>query len=80
MQSCELVMSISALACCIAEGRSPEEIALISSIYSQLGDTLNTIAAHQALCQPCDSEKKEDSGKSGSSGQAGSSGQTNRSD
>lgn len=56
MQSCELAMSISALACCIAEGKSPEEIALVSSIFMQLGDTLATIAAHQALCAP--EEKK----------------------
>lgn len=52
MRSCELAMSISALACCIAEGKSQEEIALISSIFMQLGDTLATIAAQQALCAP----------------------------
>ena len=50
MQSCEFALSVSTLACCIAEGKSPEEIALISSIFMQLGDTLATIAAHQALC------------------------------
>lgn len=49
MPSCELAISISTLACCIAEGKSPEEIALVSSIFMQLGDTLATIAAHQAL-------------------------------
>ena len=38
-------MMISAIACCIADGRSADEIALISSIFSQLGDTLDTIAA-----------------------------------
>ena len=43
-------MMISAIACCIADGRSADEIALISSIFSQLGDTLDTIAAQQALC------------------------------
>lgn len=52
MQSCEFALSVSTLACCIAEGKSPEEIALISSIFMQLGDTLATIAAHQALCCP----------------------------
>lgn len=45
-------MMISAIACCIAEGRSADEIALISSIFSQLGDTLDTIAAQKALCNP----------------------------
>ena len=52
MQSCEFAVSISTLACCIAEGKSPEELALISSVLMQLGDTLATIAAHQALCGP----------------------------
>lgn len=52
MQSCEFAISISTLACCIAEGKSSEEIALISSIFMQLGDTLTTISAHQALCTP----------------------------
>jgi len=54
MQSCEFATLITALACCIADDRSPEEIALISSIFMQLGDTLATIAAHQALCAPKD--------------------------
>lgn len=50
MQPCEFAVAISALACCIAEGKSADEIALISSVLSQLGDTLETIAAHKALC------------------------------
>ena len=52
MSPCEFAMTISAIACCIAEGRSSDEIALISSVLSQLGDTLETIAAQQALCCP----------------------------
>ncbi len=59
MQSCELVMLVSSLACCIAEGRSSDEIALLGTIFSQLGDTLGTILAHQELC--CDSDKEKDS-------------------
>lgn len=51
MQSCDLVLSISALACCIAEGKTAEEIGMISSVLVQLGDTLATIAAQQALCE-----------------------------
>lgn len=56
MQSCEFTMSISALACCIAQGKSPEEIALVSAVFVQLGDTLAAIAAHQELCAPKDEE------------------------
>ena len=37
MDSCELTVLISTLACCIADGKSPEEIALLSSIFMQLG-------------------------------------------
>lgn len=54
MHSCDLAVSVSVLACCIAEGKSQEELALISSIFSQLGDTIETIAAQQALCTPKD--------------------------
>lgn len=57
MQSCDYVMTISAIGCCIADGKTPEEIALISSILMQLGDTLATIAAHQALCTPNDTNE-----------------------
>jgi hypothetical protein len=58
MQPCELVVLISTLACRIAEGRSADEIALISSIFSQLGDTLSTISAYQELC--CDNDEEKD--------------------
>ncbi|WP_394523023.1 DUF6774 domain-containing protein [Lacrimispora sp. JR3] len=50
MQSCELVMFVSSLACCIAKDRTDEEIALLSCIFSQLGDTLGTISAQEAFC------------------------------
>lgn len=56
MQTCEFVMSITALACCISEGKSADGIALMSSILMQLGDTLSTIAAREALCAPKSAE------------------------
>ncbi|MFR4439040.1 MAG: DUF6774 domain-containing protein [Hungatella sp.] len=43
MDSCELTVLISTLACRIADGKSPEEIALLSSIFMQLGDSLTTM-------------------------------------
>lgn len=46
----ELVASITALAVSLAEGKSEDEINLIGAIFSQLGDTLDTIAAQKALC------------------------------
>lgn len=50
MQSCELVAIVSSIACCLAKDRSEDEIALLSSIFNQLGDTLGTISAHRDLC------------------------------
>ena len=50
MQSCELVALVSSIACCLAKDRSATEIALLSNIFNQLSDTLDTIAAHQLLC------------------------------
>ena len=54
MDSCNFAMVVASLACCISEGKSAEEIALISSIFLQLADTLSTIAAREALCAPKD--------------------------
>lgn len=63
MQSCELIMYISSLACCIAKDRSDEELALLSCIFSQLGDTLGTLSAHKDLCcskkDPCDCKESQ---------------------
>lgn len=43
--SCEFVSFITSLACVIAKDKSPDELNLLGSMFSQLGDTLNTIAA-----------------------------------
>ncbi len=50
MKSCELVTTISALACCIAQNKSAEELELIAAILTQLADTLATISAAEELC------------------------------
>lgn len=55
MQSCEFAMTITALACNIAQGKTSEEIALYAALFSQLGDTLAAIDAHQVLCSPPES-------------------------
>jgi len=51
MSSCELVTLISTLACVINECCESEEIALLGVIFTQLGDTLLTIAEHESFCQ-----------------------------
>lgn len=50
MQSCELVSYITAVACAISKCCSNYEIAVLSSAFNQLGDTLATIAAQNQLC------------------------------
>lgn len=59
MNSCTFVTFISTLACSIAKNRSNEEIALLGTVFSQLGDTLSTIAAHEEffMDQKSDNEK-----------------------
>ena len=50
MNSLELTSAVTALANAIACKLSVDEIALLSSIFVQLGDTLATIAAREGLC------------------------------
>ena len=51
MTPLELTTAITALANALARERTPSEIALLAGIFVQLGDTLATIAAQQALCE-----------------------------
>ena len=49
-KSLELTSAVTALANVIACNLTIDEIALIASIFVQLGDTLATIAARENLC------------------------------
>ena len=51
MNSLELTSAVTALANSIACKLTLSEIALVASIFVQLGDTLATIVARQALCE-----------------------------
>lgn len=57
MNSCDFALLISSLACCIAEGKSTEEVNFIGSALAQLGDTLVAMAARDAFCAAKTSEK-----------------------
>lgn len=48
MNSCELVTLISTISCAIARGKTINEINLLSAIFTQIGDSLATIAITQA--------------------------------
>lgn len=51
MNPYEISMSVAAIANAIAcKLNSPEEIAAVAAVFVQLGDTMETIAAQQALC------------------------------
>ena len=51
MSSLELTSAVTVLANAIACQLSVDEIALLASIFVQLGDTLATIAARETLCE-----------------------------
>ena len=51
MNTCELTAAVTALANAIACGKTADEIALIGTVFTQLGDTLQTIAAQKNLCE-----------------------------
>lgn len=53
MNPCGINMSISALACAIAEGKSCEEIAALGAFFTQLGDSLETMVAFGELNSSC---------------------------
>lgn len=50
MDECELVLFISTIACSIAKCYNDDELELMASIFSQLGDSLATISARRDLC------------------------------
>lgn len=49
MNSCELVNLISMLSCLIVENYTDEEIGVLAAVFTQLGDSLATILANNAL-------------------------------
>ena len=50
MNCCELTATVSTLANGIACKLSDDELAALSTVLVQLGDTLATIATHRTLC------------------------------
>lgn len=50
LTSCELISYISSIACAIAKSVPEENLAMLAAIFTQLGDTLTTIALHNDIC------------------------------
>ncbi|MCI8518779.1 MAG: hypothetical protein HFJ51_01250 [Clostridia bacterium] len=59
MNSCELVNAVSMLTCLIVQNYSEEEIGLLAAIFTQLGDSLATILANEALLDTKKCEQAE---------------------
>lgn len=53
MDDLSVPVTISALAAAIADGRSSEELAVLAAVFTQLGDTLTTIASVRDAREAC---------------------------
>ena len=53
MNSCELVTLVSTLACAIVNNFRPEDAAVLASVLVQLGDSIATVLAANALKDSC---------------------------
>lgn len=51
MGACELTASITAIANILSRDLGANEIGVLAAVFTQLGDTLSTIAAQRALCE-----------------------------
>ena len=51
MDNCALPVGVSALACAIAQQiENTDDLVLLGALFTQLGDTLDTIAAARSAC------------------------------
>lgn len=50
MNSCELVTYVSSIACAISKSCSKDDVTILAAIFTQLGDSLETILAHEEIC------------------------------
>ena len=51
MNACTLTTGISAIANSIAYGKTIDELNLLGVLFTQLGDTLITIATQRSVCE-----------------------------
>ncbi len=53
MESCQLVVLVSLLSCYIAKDKSLEELNFLAVLFTQIGDTLATIAVNNEQLENC---------------------------
>lgn len=51
MNQCSVTLSVTAVAEALAKNLSDEELDVIAAVFTQLGDTLATIAALREACK-----------------------------
>ena len=51
MNPCALTASMTAIANSLAYGLTEDEINLLGAVFTQLGDTLITLATHKSICK-----------------------------
>ncbi len=49
MDECELITLVTAIACALSKTCSNDDITLLAAVFSQLGDTLNTVLAKREI-------------------------------
>ncbi|NLC18628.1 MAG: hypothetical protein GX757_05300 [Clostridiales bacterium] len=54
MNECELVVFVSTIACSLAKCLSEDELAILAAVFSQLGDTIETILTHREINEKCE--------------------------
>ena len=59
MNPCGLTASVTAIANALACKLTVNELSLLASVLSQLGDTLNTIATLRSICEDNDNDNEE---------------------
>lgn len=59
MDPCALTAAVTAVANTLACELSVDELTLLGAVFTQLGDTLATIAAQRSLCENACSRKHE---------------------
>lgn len=56
MNSCELVTFVSSIACALFQCCNKEDLPVMAAIFTQLGDSLATMLAHEEACGDKESE------------------------
>ncbi|WP_310602553.1 DUF6774 domain-containing protein [Anaerosporobacter sp.] len=60
MNSCNLVATITGIACTLSNCLSEEELAILAAALTQLGDTIATILTNEEIRENCCNGSSED--------------------